>query len=119
MRPPGRRSAATGQPAPPRLPVAALIGRSDLQSFVVHLRERGVKPVSCNSWLRVLNTFGGWLHTNGHVAERVRLRPQKLEKHLVPVHDERALLLRFKLKKVDHWRVCTIASTALAGFKSD
>ena len=34
--------------APPRLPVAALIGRSDLQSFVVHLRECGVKPVSCN-----------------------------------------------------------------------
>ncbi len=35
--------------APPRLPVAALIGRSDLQSFGVDLRERGVKPVSSNS----------------------------------------------------------------------
>jgi hypothetical protein len=38
-------------------PSATLIKRSDLQQFVVHLRQRGVKPVTCNTWLRALNAF--------------------------------------------------------------
>ena len=47
---------------PPRSPDAPLITRNDLQRFVVHLRERGVKPVSCNCWLKAMNAFCGWLH---------------------------------------------------------
>ena len=38
---------------------ATLIHRSDLQQFVVQLRQRGVKPVTCNTWLRALNAFLG------------------------------------------------------------
>jgi hypothetical protein len=36
---------------------APLISRSDLQQFVFHLRERGVKPVTCNTWLKALQAF--------------------------------------------------------------
>ena len=43
------RSQATASPRAPELPV---LTRADLQHFVVHLRERGVKPVTCNCWLR-------------------------------------------------------------------
>ena len=39
----------TAQAAAPPSPSAPLISKADLQSFVVHLRERGVKPVSCNT----------------------------------------------------------------------
>ena len=35
----------------PRGDGAPLLTRSDLQGFVIHLRERGVKAVSCNCWL--------------------------------------------------------------------
>jgi integrase/recombinase XerD len=100
---------------PARPADAPLITRIDLQEFVVHLRERGVKPVSCNCWMRAMNAFCRWLHAQGAIPEPLRLPPQKVEKHLVPVHDERAirLLLRFKPKKFDRFRVHTIACTAL------
>jgi len=42
-----------------------VISRSDLQEFVVHLRERGVKPVSCNCYLRGLNAFCRWAPSRG------------------------------------------------------
>jgi hypothetical protein len=43
--------------APGRPASSPLISKADLQQFVVHLRERGVKPVSCNCWLRAMNAF--------------------------------------------------------------
>jgi integrase/recombinase XerD len=103
--------------APPRPERTPLITRYDLQQFVVHLRERGVKPVSCNCWLRAMNAFCGWLHGQGVLAEPLRLRPQKLEKRLLQLHDQSAIrkLLRFKPKDYIHWRihafVCTILDT--------
>jgi len=91
------------------------ITRAHLQQFVVHLRERGVRPVSCNCWVRALNAFCRWLHEQGHATELVRLRPQKLEKRLVPTHDERALrvILSFRPKTFVHWRVHAIACIIL------
>ena len=35
---------------------------SALQQFVVAARERGVKPVSCNTYIKALNAFCLWLH---------------------------------------------------------
>ena len=101
--------------APSRSAAAPLIARADHQGFVVHLRERGLKPVSCNSWLRVLNTFCRWLHQNGHIPEPVRLAPQRLEKRLLAIHGDAALraLLRFKPKTFDRWRVHAVACTIL------
>jgi len=43
--------------APERDRAATLITKSDLQQFIVHFRERGVKPVTCNTWLRAMNAF--------------------------------------------------------------
>jgi integrase len=101
--------------APPRTSVSPLITRADLQGFVIHLRERGLKPVSCNTWVRVLNTFCRWLHQNGHIPEAIRLAPQRLEKRMVPVHGDVALrtLLRFKPKTFDRWRAHAVACTIL------
>ena len=45
--------------APERPASAPLIAKADLQQFVVHLRERGLKPVTCNTWIRALNAFDG------------------------------------------------------------
>jgi hypothetical protein len=38
--------------APPRAADAPLNTLKNLQNFVMHLRQRGLKPVSCNCWLR-------------------------------------------------------------------
>jgi site-specific recombinase XerD len=65
---------------PDRPSSAPLIAKSDLQHFVVHSRERGLKPVTCNTWLRALNAFCRWLHEQGETPDLVKLRPQRLEK---------------------------------------
>jgi len=89
------------------------ISRSDLQEFVVHLRERGVKPVSCNCYLRGLNAFCRWLHHEGHISQAVRLPPLKLEKRLLALHNERTLrlILGYRPKTFIQWRVHAVACT--------
>jgi site-specific recombinase XerD len=72
--------------APSRPAAAPLISRADMQHFVVHLRSRGVKPVSCNCWVRAMNAFAKWLHEQGATSELVRLAPQKVEKRLLAIH---------------------------------
>ena len=51
----------------------------------------GVKPVSCNIWLRAINAFCRWLHDEDFASKVERLLPQRLPKHLRPVHDIRVL----------------------------
>jgi hypothetical protein len=41
----------------PRADDAPLITKVDLQEFVVHLREPGVKPVACNASMKAMNAF--------------------------------------------------------------
>lgn len=38
------------------------LNRSHLEQFIYTLRDRGVKPVTCNTWLRALNAFFRWMH---------------------------------------------------------
>jgi len=59
------------------------ITKSSLQSFVVKMRQRDVKPVSVNTYIKALNAFCRWLHEEGHLAERLELPLLKLEKRVV------------------------------------
>ena len=56
-------------------PDSAAITRADLQRFVVHLRERGVRPVSCDTRIRALDAFCRWLHEQGEAPTRMKLAP--------------------------------------------
>ena len=104
------RATAASRPAS-----APLISRADLQSFVVHLRERGVKPVTCNTWVRALNAFCRWLHEQGEIPSAVKLAPQRLEKRLVRTHDNAALraILTFRPTTFPHRRIHALVSTIL------
>ena len=64
---------------PERTASAPLIAKSDLQHFVVHLRERGLKPVTCNTWIRALNACCRWLHEQGELSALGRLAPLRVE----------------------------------------
>ena len=46
---------------------------------------RGVKPVSCNTYIKALNTFCLWAHTEGHVSERLELSRLKVEKRIIQI----------------------------------
>ena len=98
-----------------RAPSTPLISKADLQQFVARLRERGVKPVTCNTWLRALNAFCRWLHEQGELPALVKLRPQRLEKRIISTHNEAILraMLKFKPKDFAQWRVYALVSTIL------
>ena len=64
---------AAQKDAPDRNGTDALIRKTDLQPFIVHLRERGVKPVTCNTWLRAMNAFYRWLHDQDELPAPVKL----------------------------------------------
>src|SRR5256714_2560463 len=83
---------AAQKAAPNRDDSGALIGKADLQAFVVHLRERGVKPVTCNTRLRAMHAFCRWLHDQDDLPAPVKLQPQRLEKRISPLRITRRSL---------------------------
>jgi site-specific recombinase XerD len=95
---------------------------SPLQAFVVHLRERGVKPVSCNTYLKTMNSFCRWLHAEGHAPNLVRLAPLKAEKALVRTFADPQMrsLLSFRPQTFNQWRTFALACALLdSGCRAD
>lgn len=88
-----------------------------VQQFIITLRDRGVSPVTCNTWLKALNVFGGWLHAHGHSPTRVHLKPLRVERRLVATLDEARIraLLSYKPRTFDehrvHMLVCALLDT--------
>ena len=57
--------AALADDAPP-LPTKA-----SLQQFIVHERQRGVRPVTVNTYIGAMNAFCVWLREEGHIPAPV------------------------------------------------
>ena len=55
------------------VPDAAQLTQSVLKRFVVGLREQGLEPVSCNTYVKAINAFLMWLHAEGHLGERLKM----------------------------------------------
>jgi site-specific recombinase XerD len=53
---------------------ATLPTKATLQSFVVAMRQRGLTPGGCNMYSRTINSYLTWLHAEGHVSERLRIK---------------------------------------------
>lgn len=81
--------------------------RASLQTFVVALRQRGVKPISCNTYIKALNAFCRWLHDEHHLPERLELSTLKLEQRLLRTLTDEQIraLLSVKAKTFDQWRL--------------
>lgn len=86
-----------------------------LHEFVVALRERGLAPVSCNTYLKALNAFLAWLHAEGHLAKPLALAPQRTEKRVLQILSTEQLqgLLAFKPKTTAQWRADVLACTLM------
>jgi integrase/recombinase XerD len=96
-------------------PTPAPITRTHLTGFVVALRDRGLRTVTINTWLRAMNAFCRWLHEAGESQERVSLRPLRVEKRLVRTLDDvamRAILLH-RPRDYAQCRVQTLVATIL------
>jgi integrase/recombinase XerD len=89
--------------------------RAKLQSFVVALRHRGVKPISCNTYIKALNAFCKWLHDEGHAHERLELATLRLEKRMLQTLTDEQIqtLLSVKPKTFDQRRLHALISLLL------
>ena len=65
------------------VPATSLPTKATLQQFVVALRERGIKPVTCNTYVGAMNAFCAWLHQEGHAGEHVKLAKLRVERRLL------------------------------------
>jgi len=104
------RRAPIDQPAE-----AAAFTRQHLEAFVVSLRDRGIRPVTCNTWIKALNAFCRWLHEHGDLPAVVRLPPLKTERRLVKTLEPAAIraLVMFKPRGFAQWRIHALTCALL------
>ena len=93
--------------------------KTSLQQFVVSVRQRGVKPISCNTYIKALNAFCLWLRDEGHASERTELPLLKVEHRIIATltDEQMQALLSTKPKRFDAWRlhalVCLLLDAGL------
>ena len=58
---------------------APLPTKASLQGFVMSLRDRGINPVTCNTYISAMNAFCAWLHAEGYAKDRVKLPKLRVE----------------------------------------
>ena len=64
------------------------------------LRDRGIRPVTCNTYIGAMNAFCLWLHEEEHAPARVKQPKLRVERRLVTLRDDAQLgaLIGFKPK---------------------
>ncbi len=81
------------------------------------MRESGLSPGACNVYIRSMNSFLTWLHTEGYVTEPLRLRQLPQPKKVIPIFSEKHIqaLIRFRPNGQFQWRlyalVCLLIDT--------
>ncbi len=92
-----------------------LLARAHLTAFIVSLRRRGVKPVSCNTWSKAINAFCLWLHKQGAIPEPLKIDPLRVERRLIKTLDDAQIrnIVRDKPETFPRWRIHALACTIL------
>ena len=64
-----------------------------LKQFVMRLRERGIKPITVNTYVTAMNAYCRWLFENRHATERVRIGkiPKVVKTALLEVIEQRLI----------------------------
>jgi site-specific recombinase XerD len=80
--------------------------KTDLDQWVVRLRERGLTPGGVNMYVRSINSYLTWLHDDGHAAARLRVKLLRvtLHQHTLLTDAEVKALVRFKPTSRHHKR---------------
>jgi integrase/recombinase XerD len=69
--------------------------KAQLESWVMEMREHGLTPGGCNMYIRTINSYLSWLHEQGHLNERLRMKLLKAPTHVLTLlspQDIKALL---------------------------
>src|SRR5204862_4060131 len=81
--------------------------KATLQHFVIHQRDRGVRPITCNTYIGAMNAFCVWLHQEGHITEPLKLPKLRVENRVLVLLSEAQMkaLIAYKPKSLGQWRV--------------
>ncbi len=80
---------------------ATLPTKQDLTKFVTGMREQGLKPVSCNTYIRGINSFLTWLYENEYIPEHLKIKQLKCEQKVMKTFNgkELRLIISYKPRK--------------------
>src|SRR5579864_7114645 len=75
-----------------------------VRTLVAALREKGVRPVSINSYLTCVRAYLNWLHRQGHLTDKPRVELLKFEHKVIatftPDHVQRMIAFRSEERRV-------------------
>ena len=93
----------------------ANLTRAHLQAFVIHLRDRGIKPRSVNTYLQALNAFARWLKEEGHQGNVAHLPLLRTEKRILQTLTAKQLeaLISYHPRTLPAHRVHALVLTVL------
>jgi integrase/recombinase XerD len=82
---------------------------------IAELREAGLRPVTVNTYLRTVNTYFRWLHTEGYAETLVKIPRLKEEQAVVPAFtsEQVAALLRYVPRTISSYRAQVISALIL------
>lgn len=88
------------------------LSKTSLTKWVMRMREAGVKPKSCNTYITAINAFAHWLYENEVIPRRIDAQLIKLEKQApIALLDETVnRLADFKPQSIGQLRTHTILS---------
>jgi integrase/recombinase XerD len=89
--------------------------KPNLIQWVIKMREDGVKPVSCNTFISGMNAFCNWLYENNHLPEKLTIKKLKFEQTVLKPLDETQLkaIISFRASTKTEKRIWTIVMTLL------
>ena len=65
--------------------------KNHLTRFVLCMRERGMKPATCNVYIRGMNSFLSWLHENEHISEPLKIKQLQTEQKIMQTFTDQQL----------------------------
>jgi integrase/recombinase XerD len=100
----------------------AMESKAMIGARITELRQRGVSATSVNTYLRTVNAYFRWMHTEGHASELIHIprlkEEQKVLATLTPEQVQR--LIQFKPREKYEHRIHTLAMLLLdSGMRID
>jgi integrase/recombinase XerD len=89
------------------------------QDFVIKMRELGIKPASCNVYIRGMNSFLGWMFENEHLPEKLSIKQLKCEQRVMKTFTDEQLkaLVSWKPQTFQerrlHTLICLLIDTGI------
>ena len=96
-------------------PATDIPTQQDLNNFVSAMREKGVKAVTCNTYIRGMNSFLTWLYENEYTAQHLKIKQLKCEQKVVKTFTDGELrrIIAFKPESVAETRIHMLTLLAL------